>query len=83
MLLMATTSVHGAEPLGFHGAVLQCRAVSVGHGAGPPLLRKLDLDIDTSTRLAILGPNGTGKTTLLATIAKQRQPLQGEVASEL
>eukprot|EP00415_Alexandrium_ostenfeldii_P004699 UN4699 len=68
-----------AEPLGYHGAVLQCRDLAVGYAANPPLIKSFDFNVDVGQRIAILGLNGTGKSTLLATMAKRLQPLGGEV----
>lgn len=65
--------------LGYHGAVLQCRALGVGHAGEPLLVKPFDLDISIGARIAILGANGCGKTTLLRTIAKQMAPAAGEV----
>mmetsp|Transcript_17332 Transcript_17332/g.40679 ORF Transcript_17332/g.40679 Transcript_17332/m.40679 type:complete len:251 (-) Transcript_17332:316-1068(-) len=68
-----------SEPLGYHGAVLQCRELVVGYSATGPLVRSFDLNVDVGQRVAVLGLNGTGKSTLLSTMAKRLQPLQGEV----
>lgn len=40
-------------------------------------LCKLDLEIVRGQRIAIIGPNGQGKSTLMKTLMKQIQPLKG------
>lgn len=52
----------------------------VGHSFGEaPLFTGLDFQLDPRERLGIVGPNGTGKSTLLDIIARRRQPSQGSV----
>ena len=43
--------------------------VSVGYEPGRPVLRRLSLRIDTDDRIALLGPNGNGKSTLAKLLA--------------
>ncbi len=43
--------------------------VSVGYEPGKPVLRRLTLRIDTDDRIALLGPNGNGKSTLAKLLA--------------
>ncbi|MCA1654775.1 MAG: ATP-binding cassette domain-containing protein, partial [Sphingomonadales bacterium] len=52
---------------------------SVGYAAGHPVLRKLNLRIDPDDRIALLGRNGNGKTTLARLLAAQLAPMDGEV----
>jgi len=49
----------------------------VGYG-DTPVLRKLNLRIDPDDRVALLGRNGNGKTTLARLLAAQLTPLAGE-----
>lgn len=72
-------SIRCAEQLGYHGAVLQCRELVVGYSSKAPLIKSFDLNVDVGQRIAILGLNGTGKSTLLSTMAKRLDPLRGEV----
>jgi ATP-binding cassette subfamily F protein 3 len=46
---------------------------------GPPLIDGLDLSIGKKDRIAVVGKNGKGKTTLLSLLAGELQPLRGEV----
>jgi ATP-binding cassette subfamily F protein 3 len=51
---------------------------SVGYGE-QPVLRKLNLRIDTDERIALLGRNGNGKTTLARLLAGQLAPMEGSM----
>ena len=46
---------------------------------GAPLFSNLNLQIEAGERVAIIGPNGIGKTTLLQCMAGKLSPEQGEV----
>ncbi len=45
-----------------------------------PLFSRINLHLERRDRVAIIGPNGTGKSTLLKVIAKRLQPTDGEIA---
>ncbi len=49
---------------------------AVGY-AGTPVLQRLNLRIDPDDRVALLGRNGNGKTTLARLLAAQLPPLEG------
>jgi ATP-binding cassette subfamily F protein 3 len=51
---------------------------AVGYG-GEPILRRLNLRIDPGDRIALLGRNGNGKTTLARLLAAQLIPVEGEM----
>ncbi len=51
----------------------------LGYEAGAPVLRKVNLRLDQDDRIAILGPNGEGKSTLVKSIAGRIPPLGGNV----
>ncbi|TPG39044.1 ABC transporter ATP-binding protein [Sphingomonas koreensis] len=50
---------------------------SVGYSAGNPVLQRLNLRLDPDDRLALLGRNGNGKTTLARLLAAQLPPMDG------
>ncbi len=53
---------------------------AVGYG-GTPVLKRLNLRLDPDDRIALLGRNGNGKTTLARLIAAQLAPMEGDMAA--
>ena len=53
--------------------------VSVGYEPGRPILRNLSLRIDDDDRIALLGSNGNGKSTLVKLIAARLTAQEGTV----
>ncbi|WP_428968768.1 ABC-F family ATP-binding cassette domain-containing protein [Sphingomonas sp. Xoc002] len=53
---------------------------SVGY-AETPILKRLNLRIDPDDRIALLGRNGNGKTTLARLLAAQLTPMEGDMNS--
>lgn len=56
---------------------LELRSLSIGYDE--PLISGINLKINPGETVAILGPSGIGKTTLIRTIAGLIVPLSGEV----
>jgi zinc transport system ATP-binding protein len=54
--------------------------VSFAYGHGAPVLRGVDLAVEQGEFVAIAGPNGGGKTTLLRLMLGLEQPTSGRVA---
>ncbi|WP_260581880.1 ABC-F family ATP-binding cassette domain-containing protein [Sphingopyxis sp. PET50] len=54
---------------------------SVGYAPGQPVLSRLNLRIDPDDRIALLGRNGNGKTTLARLLAAQLTPMDGAMAA--
>jgi len=54
---------------------------AVGYVEGQPILRGLDMRIDPDDRIALLGRNGNGKTTLARLLAGQLAPMAGEIVA--
>ncbi|KAF5195823.1 Abc transporter f family member [Thalictrum thalictroides] len=52
---------------------------SFGYPGGPLLFRNLNFGIDLDSRIAMVGPNGIGKSTILKLIAGELQPSSGTV----
>ncbi|MDC0558929.1 ATP-binding cassette domain-containing protein, partial [Candidatus Izimaplasma bacterium] len=57
--------------------ILNAENLSIGYGK--PLLSNINFSMRGYDKLAIVGPNGTGKTTLLKVIEKKLTPLKGKV----
>ncbi|MEQ9033580.1 MAG: ABC-F family ATP-binding cassette domain-containing protein [Aggregatilineales bacterium] len=60
------------------GDAIRLENLSVGYDV--PLLAELNVALRGQERVAIMGPNGHGKSTLLKTIIGELQPLAGRVA---
>ena len=53
--------------------------LAVGYAPGKPVLSHLSLRIDSDDRLALLGQNGNGKSTLAKLLAGRLKPMSGEL----
>jgi ATP-binding cassette subfamily F protein 3 len=53
--------------------------VSVGYEPGRPILRDLSLRIDNDDRIALLGANGNGKSTLVKLLSGRLKPMDGKI----
>ncbi len=58
---------------------LRAKNLDAGYEPGVPIVRDSSFELLRGERLAILGENGTGKTTLLKTLAGRLPPLSGTV----
>jgi len=58
--------------------LLTARDVAIGYD-GVPVLRHVDFRIDPEDRIALLGRNGNGKSTLARLLAGSLEPLEGEL----
>jgi len=58
--------------------IVNIEGAAVGYG-GPPVLRKLSLRIDQDDRIALLGRNGEGKSTLSKLLAGKLEAAEGRV----
>lgn len=61
------------------GAPLEAHGLAAGWPDGPALVRGLDLELAPGRSVALVGPSGVGKTTLLLTLAGLLPPKGGEV----
>ncbi|MFC1923019.1 ribosomal protection-like ABC-F family protein [Chloroflexota bacterium] len=59
--------------------VLRLVNLSVGYKNQQPLIKELNFSIRSGARIALTGPNGRGKTTLLRTIAGSLEPQAGTI----
>jgi ATP-binding cassette subfamily F protein 3 len=55
-------------------------AAAVGYGE-TPILTRLDIRMDPTDRIALLGRNGNGKTTLARLLAAQLPPMEGAMTA--
>ncbi len=58
---------------------VELRGVGFAYGAGRPVLRAVDLTVEDGEFVAIAGPNGGGKTTLLRVVLGLERPGAGTV----
>ena len=58
--------------------VLKVENVAVGYDDNKPISDHLDFHINRLERVALIGPNGIGKSTILKTIAGDLPPLEGD-----
>ncbi len=59
-------------------ALIEARDLAAGYG-GRPAITGVTFDLEAGERLALLGPNGGGKTTLLRAILGEIGPLSGKL----
>merc|ERR1719315_694833 len=57
--------------------------VSFNYEGQPPLFRNVEFGIDMESRVAIVGPNGVGKSTFLKLIMGDLEPVKGEARKNL
>jgi ABC-type phosphonate transport system ATPase subunit len=67
-------------PEGLSPPIVNLDAAAVGYG-GPPVLSRLSLRIDQDDRIALLGRNGEGKSTLSKLLAGKLQAAEGRVTA--
>jgi len=44
---------------------------SIGYPSGETILKKVNINVDLETRIALIGPNGAGKSTLVKALCGQ------------
>lgn len=67
------------DPDSLSPPILQLSDVTFGYSPDDILLKNVDLDVQMDSRIAIVGGNGTGKTTALKLILGQLLPVTGDV----
>jgi len=72
-----TISLRFQNPLRSGDKVIWSQDLIVGYDPAVPLFRSPDLDLRRGECVALLGPNGSGKTTFLKTILGEVNPLAG------
>ena len=74
-----TLSFDFPDPNELRPPLITLDLASVGYTEGTPILTRLNLRIDPDDRIALLGRNGNGKTTLARLLAAQLTPMDGEI----
>lgn len=73
------TPIRLPEPVGASPPLVSMHNVSVGYEAGKPILSNLSLRFDPDDRIALLGKNGNGKSTLAKLLAGKLETMGGEL----
>jgi ATP-binding cassette, subfamily B, bacterial len=73
------TIVTGKQPLGTVAGDLRFRDVTFGYADREPIFRGFSLHIPAGSTLAVVGPTGSGKSTLVRLLLRFREPQQGSV----
>ena len=74
----ADIKIPDPEPLRYHGPILQLDDVSFSYGP-KKVINEVSLDVTQGARIALLGPNGCGKSTLMNLLAAEATPTKGEL----
>jgi ABC-type multidrug transport system fused ATPase/permease subunit len=64
------TAAPDAPPLPDGAGRVELRGVTFGYDGGEPVLRDIDLDVEPGRTVAVVGPTGSGKTTLVMLIPR-------------
>lgn len=67
------------EPKEMKSPLIRLEKVDAGYAPGHPVLKKLDLYINHNDRIALLGANGNGKSTLVKILSDRLKPLAGTI----
>jgi len=59
--------------------IIALEGVSVGYQPGKPVLDRINLRIDDDDRIALLGANGNGKSTMVKLLADRLKPMGGRI----
>jgi len=73
------TAPADAPPLPAGGGRVELRDVTFGYEGHEPVLRGIDLEVEPGRTVAIVGPTGSGKTTLVMLIPRLYDVEQGAV----
>jgi len=67
------------EPKEMKSPLIRLDHVDAGYTEGKPILRKLSLTINHNDRIALLGANGNGKSTLVKILSDRLLPMAGTI----
>ncbi len=69
----------GAPALPAGGGEVELRGVALRYDGGSPALTGVDLHVEAGQTVALVGPSGAGKTSLVGLIARLYEPSEGTV----
>ncbi|MBD3278446.1 MAG: ATP-binding cassette domain-containing protein, partial [Candidatus Aegiribacteria sp.] len=69
----------GMTPTAHAKLPIELRDLTAGYSRNDPIIRNIDLQVNRNDFLAVIGPNGGGKTTLLKVILGLLKPMSGSV----
>jgi len=75
-----TVSFDFPQPTQLSPPILTLENAAVGYETGKPILSHLNLRLDMDDRVALLGANGNGKSTLSKLFAGRLKPMEGRMA---
>jgi ATP-binding cassette subfamily B protein len=64
------------------GAHVRLEAVTFGYDSGRPVLRNINLDAEPGQTVALVGPTGAGKSTMVSLLPRFFDPWEGRVTIE-
>lgn len=73
------TAFEFPEPEELKSPLITLEDVDAGYEPGKPILKKLNLRIDMDDRIALLGANGNGKSTLVKLLSGRLSPQHGQL----
>lgn len=74
-----STTFKFPQPEEIGSPIITIDHVDIGYAPGKPVLRDVNLSIAMDDRIALLGANGNGKSTLVKLISGKLEALQGQV----
>lgn len=79
VMMDRVTAFSFPEPKEMKSPLIRLEKVDAGYSPGHPVLKKLDLYINHNDRIALLGANGNGKSTLVKILSDRLKPLGGNI----
>ena len=70
------------QPEQMSGPIITLDKVDIGYTEGKPVLKAVNLSFTGDDRIALLGANGNGKSTLVKLISDELQAMQGNVVRD-
>ena len=74
-----TLPFHFPDPAPMSPPILRLAEADLGYAEGTPILKEVTLQIGNDDRIALLGPNGQGKSTLAKALSGRLAPLRGNL----